>query len=145
LYEEPDCFIQSIDGTCFQEGDAFYFEGLGGPYFECITGPPLYSWSRLKYFNKGGEEWGSPLSVNDEIDPERLTIYPNPATSDFNIRVEGNQRISSVRLYDLSGRVVREFGVNRSLLSLSGISSGIYGVEITFSSGASATKKLVVR
>lgn len=145
LPEEFGCFIEVIDGTCFQQGDAFYYEGLGGPYFQCVQGAPQSSWSTLLYFNKGGEEWGSPLSVNNEIDPEKLTIYPNPATSDFNLRVKGNQRVSSVRLYDLSGRVVREYGVNRALLSLSGISSGIYGVEITFSSGASATKKLVVQ
>lgn len=140
---EEGCYTQIIDNTCFQDGEAYYYEGLGGPYFQCVNGPTSSSWSTLLYFNKSGEEWGSPLQVSNAM-AEKFAIYPNPTSSQFSISHEGNPSISAIRLFDLSGRVVREYGVNRVALSLDGISSGIYGVEITFDSGSSATQKLIV-
>ncbi|WP_455587796.1 ELWxxDGT repeat protein [Bacteroides sp.] len=66
--------------------------------------------------------------------PDKVTIYPNPATDKFNFNVQGD--VLNVKIYDLSGRVVKEEArpTNNSI-NISSILKGIYKVMITTTEG----------
>jgi len=138
------CYTQIIDGTCFQNRDAFYYEGLGGPYYECSTGAPFSTWSRLIYFNKGGEEWGVPLSADEILVGNDFRIYPNPANSQFRIELSSRLNLEEVRIFDLRERLVKSFRGNPEWYSIDELNQGVYLIEIKSAEGQSITEKLLV-
>ena len=74
-----------------------------------------------------------------------LSVYPNPADPLATITIETAQP-TSLRLYDLTGRLVRqETTAQRSrTFSLSGLATGLYVVQATTAEGTIATSKLMV-
>ncbi|MFP5470782.1 MAG: T9SS type A sorting domain-containing protein [Bacteroidia bacterium] len=77
------------------------------------------------------EQFSTPLS---------MTVYPNPATNEANIKSE--QPITSVEIRDVSGKLVLE-STNHTI-DVSNLSEGIYYVKAQFFNGSSAYEKLVV-
>ncbi len=82
-----------------------------------------------------------------------LTVYPNPATEQLNVRLQADSPITpEIRILDLTGKVVMEFedpfslsGQNfRASLDISELRNGIYFVKVVQADKA-FTKKLVVR
>jgi hypothetical protein len=74
-----------------------------------------------------------------------LSMYPNPAAPTAGVTIETAQP-TSLRLYDRTGRLVREETTaqrSRSL-SLSGLAAGLYLVRATAPDGTVATSKLLV-
>jgi len=74
-----------------------------------------------------------------------LSVYPNPADPTATVTIETAQP-ASLRLYDLTGRLVRQDATaQRSrTLSLSGLATGLYVVQATTTDGTIATSKLLV-
>ncbi len=74
-----------------------------------------------------------------------LSVYPNPAGPTATVTVETAQP-TSLRLYDLTGRLVRqEAPARRShTLSLRGLAAGLYVMQATTAEGTVATSKLMV-
>ena len=70
-----------------------------------------------------------------------VAIYPNP-TSD-RLRVESAAAVTHLRLYDLTGRLVRQWAGNPEM-RLSALPSGSYVLRIVTTSG-SATRRIVLR
>jgi hypothetical protein len=74
-----------------------------------------------------------------------LSVYPNPASPTASVTIETAQP-TSLRLYDRTGRLVREEATaqrNRTL-SLGGLAAGLYLVRATAPDGTVATSKLLV-
>ncbi len=82
------------------------------------------------------------LSVN-EISDLGLTLYPNPATSSFNVTFSGNNSNGSVRIIDVNGKEVLSQNINslNGNINCDQLTNGIYFVELTVD-GKSAVKKL---
>jgi len=81
-------------------------------------------------YDIGAYEWQLVTDV-EELGREKMSLYPNPA-SDF-IKIDfgwEDQKIRQLRLIDLQGRVVRQFGVRDRRLDLEGIEAGVYLLEI---------------
>jgi hypothetical protein len=74
-----------------------------------------------------------------------LSVYPNPAAPTASVTIETAQP-TSLRLYDRTGRLVREeTAAQRSRsISLSGLATGLYLVRATAPDGTVATSKLLV-
>ena len=72
-----------------------------------------------------------------------LSVYPNPAAASVTIETA---QPTSLRLYDRTGRLVREEATaQRSrTLSLSGLATGLYLVRATAPNGTVAISKLLV-
>ena len=100
--------------------------------------------------------WGSCLSIDStaanvaDADQERLNylVYPNPATGKFYIRLSGNARNISVRIYEISGREIK-LEVSRSPLSeleldTGNLVDGLYIIKIEQESDL-VVKKIVIR
>ena len=87
-----------------------------------------------------GEVTRRTTTVVDVI--ESVTLYPNP-TSDF-VRISAGESIDLVRVFDVTGRVVKESSPEKSDFSLnvSGLSKGVYLVKLN-SGDKEATTKLI--
>jgi hypothetical protein len=72
-----------------------------------------------------------------------LEIYPNPAKTFFTIRSPHNAQGSMLRIYDVSGKIVKEVRVNKheTRVTLDGIKNGVYFVRV---GNEMVTKKLVI-
>ena len=69
-----------------------------------------------------------PMSVQ-EISTDQITIYPNPTSSIVNIETAFDSEFS-VAIMDRTGRLALEVK-NQYELDVSGLSAGIYALQIT--------------
>jgi len=80
-------------------------------------------------------------TFNDQIGNNSVLIYPNPATSDITVEINGLEENDGdiIYLYDQTGRLVQTHSeVTRSnSLNLSGLPAGIYFMVIKLKSGIS--------
>lgn len=92
------------------------------------------------------------IGVDEEINPTVFSIFPNPTSDAFNVRVSSGFSRIRIDMFDISGRSVleREMNVNQSgVLSIQPdqqLPVGIYFLRIADTqSGYTETQKLVVR
>ncbi|RFN57611.1 T9SS type A sorting domain-containing protein [Marixanthomonas ophiurae] len=94
--------------------------------------------------------WASPvevptLSVEDKISEENVSVYPNPANDELNIKLSQNLE-ADIRIFDTLGKlVVYQPNVNISgnySVGVSNLNSGIYFVRINTEAGT-VTKKFI--
>ena len=69
-------------------------------------------------------------------------------SAELNVSVSSNQNpISSIRMYDVTGRLSKEItGVNSfaKTVEVSGMTTGIYLISIKLTDGATATRKVAI-
>jgi hypothetical protein len=63
----------------------------------------------------------------------KLTVYPNPTTDSFNFAVSGTAK--DLKIYDLSGRLVKVVASPTDNIDVSAIAAGIYKVVVTTTTG----------
>ncbi|CAH8283790.1 putative secreted protein (Por secretion system target) [Mariniflexile fucanivorans] len=81
----------------------------------------------------------------DEYDANPISIFPNPASHSITMYTNKNQAITSVELYDVTGKnMIMKPLSNKNTLNVSHLSNGIYLLKI-LSETTSITKKLVVK
>ncbi len=85
----------------------------------------------------------APLSNGsfNQIDTEAITIYPNPATSEFRI---SSDEVNDVRIFNLRGQQVKKYETFSSSYDISELPSGVYIIEIE-ANNAITSQKLVVQ
>jgi len=84
------------------------------------------------------------VGVENPGQENRLLVYPNPANDVLN--VSATEEINSLRLFNVSGKVVYE-SVNQGLLtriSIRNLQNGFYLLQITTDSGVT-TQKINIR
>lgn len=69
------------------------------------------------------------------------SVYPNPATSNVQI-LNNDEAIRNIRLYDVSGRLVKSVQVNANnyVLERGNIKNGVYIMELTFDTNSISRK-----
>ena len=99
--------------------------------------------------------------VNDCADPElpeessedlEFLVYPNPTYGNLNIRISGLLSVSSIYLYDISGKtlyheVISENGEQQSFtktMNISNFAAGIYLLKLV-DNRTVVTKKIILR
>ncbi|WP_417619777.1 M4 family metallopeptidase [Oceanihabitans sediminis] len=88
-----------------------------------------------------------PLSVTDfNVVTNSVKVYPNPSNGVFTLKKTQNIHLSSAKIHDINGRVIKEFDLSnmqmKKDMDLTHLSSGIYFVTIT-SPEAKTVLKLV--
>ena len=81
------------------------------------------------------------LSVN-EFEIANIHLYPNPANNEFSI----NSQTSEISIYDLTGKLIKEYKGDFDMghtFDISSLNKSIYLVKIQTNSGAIKTTKLV--
>tara|TARA_R110001632_G_scaffold35346_5_gene89240 strand:+ start:2244 stop:2765 length:522 start_codon:yes stop_codon:yes gene_type:complete len=75
-----------------------------------------------------------PLSVADTILDDAIRLYPNPATEMVIISNTSNFQLDSIYIYDMNGRLVRQFEMTRisdnQVMDVSALSPGMYSVHM---------------
>ena len=85
-------------------------------------------------------------SANTVLQNSDLHVFPNPSSAQANFYLNGENALSSVRLVDISGKTISEFtNINSKQfsISLSGVASGLYIVDVRTDKGR-ITQKLQV-
>lgn len=106
--------------------------------FQNITADHTFS----VVFEHGSQEGIDPVAAN-----VRMSLQPNPATSQVNLNIEGVEGGVSCMIIDMSGRVVynQNFdAANQQTLNVSHLAKGAYFVRIT-NDKFSKVEKLIVR
>ncbi len=90
-------------------------------------------WVR-RFTDLGGEDYIVIASAESEIYNERtVSVYPNPFANEINIAAPQLTGDVSIRLYDISGKLIKQYHQNQSdimRLNTFDIQSGIYILEI---------------
>lgn len=96
--------------------------------------------ARAGLFNSSG--CNTTVAV-DELQSGQWTVYPNPSSGV--VRIEGSERIQSLKVTDLTGRTVWESqGAGVSEVNLTGNSPGIYFFHI-LGEDKIAVQRVVIR
>ena len=77
----------------------------------------------------------------------KMSLYPNPATSNAQLNIQGVEGMVELSLIDMSGRVISTSKVNAETttnIDLNGLAKGAYFVRIT-NSNMTKVEKLIVR
>jgi hypothetical protein len=111
--------------------------------------------TEVVYFSKGGNSCGQEaiLSSRDQDRPKiAFTVFPNPSSDMIKIRVssEAEASISRLDIVDMSGRSVASYpwqSLEMGTLSevdISGLSAGLYLVQVTLADGVVRAERFVV-
>ena len=101
----------------------------------------------IVWWNKQG--WG--VSVADVAITDLVEVYPNPATDEVSIdwMITSGSNDRNVKIYDINGRVVLEASATSDVftqsLSLEGLESGMYMVEVSNGEYTSTQKLQVIK
>lgn len=71
----------------------------------------------------------------------KLTVYPNPAADSFSFTVNGAAK--DVKIFDLSGRLVKAVAQPTDAVNVSDLAAGIYKVLVTTSTGRYAANLII--
>jgi len=89
---------------------------------------------------------GNILSTTD-FNINTVSIYPNPASNNLNVKSSNNSFIKKISIYDLKGSIALTkniSGLTETNISINLLQSGIYMVKVTSAKGISIIKKLIV-
>ena len=90
----------------------------------------------------------NPLSVNNEILSEAITLYPNPTSRFLNIKVQ-NKNIEQIQLFNVNGRKVLESKINNQKsdisIDVSKLSKGAYFVVISENNNSKTSKTIIIK
>ncbi len=79
---------------------------------------------------------------NDDFNYKKIHIYPNPAKN--NINIESSHNIERIKIFDVSGRLIKQIKSDFTSIDLSEFTSGIYILKIIIGSNNIINYKLIV-
>ena len=104
---------------------------------------PDYPNEMMECFNFIEAQYSETNQVNDqELVTEQINLFPNPATDSFSLSFS-NAKLTKIKLFDLSGRLIKVFDPTHTIFDLSHVQSGIYSLEIT-TKNHTVNKKMVI-
>ena len=166
-FEAPDFYEIDeviIDGTVrtiydndTREGDFYlsreivtWYETMGTDTIEHKRWRYNYQFSNLQADHEVSvtlKEWDANDYGIKNVDNVKMTLAPNPATSQVRVNIEGVNGTVNCSVIDMSGRVVYTKAINAetsNVINLSNVAAGAYFVRIT-NSEFSKVEKLIVR
>ncbi len=138
--------IKDIDSSadanmCFYSDGVFqdqFFTACGGTSIADCTNVPGVQIIDDTYDSSGAD--AGTLNIT-EIEADTILLYPNPVSTSFYIK--GLTTTSTVRIYDINGRVITEQNIQEDqAIDMSPFDDGVYLVEIT-TEITSVTKRLI--
>jgi hypothetical protein len=130
--------------NCYDKG----LVGIGNLTFNNTGGSNLYIMKIDATNSLGGFQLSNDLTSenitlsieNNDTKVNQLDIYPNYVEN--NINLEGVPLQSEINLYDISGKLIKNYINTNNQIELSGIKTGMYVLEV-LSNGNSYTFKIV--
>lgn len=84
------------------------------------------------------------LSVDNSINLDQVSIYPNPTNTGSVTITSPNTDAMNVQVFDILGKQVKNETLTNNTLNVSNLKSGVYILKIT-QNNATTTKKLVIK
>jgi ELWxxDGT repeat protein len=87
------------------------------------------------------------LAVNNQTLTEKniapaIQVYPNPVSDEFSLRVQNDHKIESLKLFDASGKLMKDVLNYNGKVNVSEFSAGIYFLKIKTNKGEFLSKIL---
>ncbi len=127
----------SINSTASQPKAMLYIDTIMG-----YTSPRLY---RLFIDTAYGEPVSGIREVRGNVE---MSLFPNPAFSEVNVIVNSLQQpVAAIQVFDLTGRMVKEFtqiDAYSKTISVRDLNSGVYLLTLKLKDGTATTRKFVV-
>jgi len=127
-------------------GDAF----LTGRYYSPTLTFGSHSLTNNSIYNKSdifiSKLQFNSLSNNEQLNTDKITLYPNPMISNSFLDFEEEQINTIIQITDMIGKEIKKinFSGRRMNIEKSGLKSGIYFIIITNSQNEKEIKKLVI-
>ena len=89
----------------------------------------------------------APCDNTTEVTPpiiDDFIIYPNPNDGNFRVTNQHDVQITELKIYDIYGNLVYGSKTGESNISLSGLPTGTYFLEITTANKKYPTKEFVI-
>ena len=83
------------------------------------------------------------MGTVDVINSSKFSVYPNPVTESFSLKIDKPQDVVKVELVDLTGKQVKTFGNQIENLNVSGLAKGVYLLKVQTLSGKFLTQKII--
>lgn len=64
-----------------------------------------------------------------------IQIYPNPVSEYFSVKLKENDKVETVKIFDTSGKLVKDIIYNNANINVVELSSGIYFIKVKTSKG----------
>lgn len=120
-------------------GKKLYYKGLGGPYYNIISGcfsiDMSYETRTLLYYKKGTVVWGTPmiLSALDKLTYDaNIAVYRNPAKDVLCIKLTHPANHCTIKIFDLTGVLLlnEEIMSAESEINLTSFTRGLYVYQV---------------
>lgn len=126
-----------------------FMEEIG--YIRVAGGNGCCKLPEIHYYKTQTDEWGTPFSHScsdntgiSETLSTPITLYPNPAEDV--IYIKAPQKIDHATIYDLQGRVVKQFELNsQTSLDVSDLDTGVYLVELFDENVVLLHRKIIIQ
>ncbi|MEY2828866.1 MAG: hypothetical protein RIQ33_724 [Bacteroidota bacterium] len=80
----------------------------------------------------------APNGINNLVASNKLSVYPNPATSELNVNVKG-EKIEALKITSINGQIMTsEFAANK--INISHLAASVYFVEVKTANNIYRTK-----
>ena len=131
-----------------------WIEGVGSNKGIVWSGSALLvgGWTWLLCMSEDGEliymnpYFNSCYLISTDIIEENsalIQVYPNPAKNKLKIENVKNIKIESISIIDFTGKKIKQFEPKKTHLDISGITSGIYFLKISYEKGE-INKKIII-
>ncbi|WP_460219822.1 T9SS type A sorting domain-containing protein [Psychroserpens sp. MEBiC05023] len=129
------------------------FKGGNGDGFASLLKPDNYLTGVMLVLFNGGNGDGFAvnnftsaltLDVVEQLIQLDILLYPNPASHVVQLKPSDGLIISSVELYDISGKKIDAHLAEDNSMNVSNLSDGVYLLNI-FSENRSVTKRLIIK
>jgi len=137
------------DTTCYNNSAAMLnlnpgsSRTSGNLYIDTIMGYSLPRLYRLFIDHSYGT-----TGINEIAKQIEMNLYPNPASTELFVSISNFEKpISTIQLFDLTGRLVKEItnvNMNQKHVEIGDLNNGMYHLTLKLTDGLTATKNVVV-
>lgn len=126
----PAPFMRSFYDMFDNLGKNTFYTGAGAYSYRSLESESGDTYSHLKYYKKGTDEWGDQvvLSTLSTLIPSTLQIYPNPAAG-FLV-VQGLEATQEATVYNAIGQIERVLELSNGMVDLSTLAEGTYYLRL---------------
>ncbi|MDQ0595649.1 ELWxxDGT repeat protein [Chryseobacterium ginsenosidimutans] len=79
-------------------------------------------------------------NVNTKNPVSAIQVYPNPVSDNFSLKVKDDYKIEAIKIFDASGKQVKNIIYNNDKINVADLSSGIYFLKIKTDKGEYLSK-----
>jgi len=135
IIESEDFFLSDLPSTSINPGQSLPFSidfspsdtGKYESRVSIATDDPIHSLFEFNLLGRAIEDTSSIINV-PVLYEDQLLLFPNPCSGIFFIR--SDREIETIRLFDHTGRYIREFRHVIDRLDLTGLAPGVYFLNI---------------